>query len=138
MSDRSFTSASFYALLREKRLMAARCARCGKLHLPPRPLCDRCQSASMEWTQLSGRGKVVAFTAIAVVPSFMVREGYDRGRPYCSGIVETEEGPRISARILGVDASRPKSIAIGSPAAIEFLQDEHGATRPVVAFRVQP
>ena len=35
----------------------------------------------------------------------MVAEGYDCNNPYVSGIVETEEGAKISARILGVDAS---------------------------------
>lgn len=136
MSERPFTSTSFYQFLCEKRLMASRCKSCGAVHLPPRQICDRCQSDQMSWEELAGKGKLAAFTAIAVGPSFMVREGYDRTKPYCCGIVTLDEGPRIAARILGTDAARPQTIAVGSPATIEFLRDEHGKIKPVVAFKV--
>lgn len=136
MDQRPFTSASFYQYIQEGRLMASRCQGCGKLHLPPRSLCDRCRSERMEWTALGGKGKLAAFTAIAVGPSFMVQEGYDRNKPYCAGIVELEEGPRISARILGVDSAHPETIPIGAPTTLEFLRDEHGSIKPVVAFKL--
>ena len=136
MGDREFTSASFYEYLRERRLMAARCKSCGRLHLPPRSLCPHCQSTDMEWVQVKERGKLAAFTAIAVAPSFMVEEGYGRTNPYCTGIVELEEGPRITALILGADARVPEKIQIGAPASVEFPQEvEEGAT-PILAFRV--
>lgn len=136
MTVRPFTSDSFYQYVKERKLMASRCKGCGALYLPPKALCGRCQTTDMEWAALSGRGKLVAFTTIAVGLSEMMKEGFDRHNPYCSGVVELEEGPRISARILGVDAKRPEGIAVGSPARIDFLQDEEGKIRPAVAFRV--
>ena len=130
-----FTSANFYRQLAEGRLMASRCKACESLYLPPRPLCPRCLSADMAWVQMRGMGKLAAFTAISVAPSAMVREGFDRTNPYCSGVVELEEGARISARILGVDAKQPESIAIGKALVLEVLRDTAGKAQPVVAFR---
>lgn len=122
MARGEFTSTSFRRFLAEKRLMASRCKTCGELYLPCRPLCPRCHGTEMEWQEMGGRGKLIAFTAIAVAPSFMVEEGYGRGNPYLTGIVELEEGPRISARILGFDAREPEKIAVGTPLRVQFIQ----------------
>ncbi len=140
MAERAFTADSFYAFLHEGKLMAARCTRCGALHLPPRPLCTRCQSLEMAWAELPGKGKLAAYTAIAVAPGFMAARGYGRDKPYCTGIVELAEGPRISARILGVDASQPEGIAIGIAVRIIFPGDpkgpdeQQGTAMPVLTF----
>jgi uncharacterized OB-fold protein len=79
-------------------------------------------SNNMEWAQLSGRGKLVAFTVIGVGPIPMLEAGYNRDNPYCAGIVEVEEGPRVSAQILGVDVGDPKNIKIGTPVTAEFVE----------------
>jgi len=76
----------------------------------------------MEWVELSGRGKLVAFTVIGVGPMPMIDAGYSRDNPYCAGIVEVEEGPRISAQILGVDVARPENIKIGTPLTADFVE----------------
>jgi uncharacterized OB-fold protein len=78
----------------------------------------------LEWMETSGKGKLAAFTAIGVGPTFMVQAGYGRDNPYVTGIVELEEGVKISARILGVDARNPGAIEIGLPLAVAFI--DHG------------
>ena len=129
MSEREFTNAAFNQFLNEKKLMASRCKRCGALYLPPRPLCTGCYQQDLEWVELKGKGKLAAFTTIHVAPTFMVEEGYDRNNPYCTGIVELEEGPKISARILGVDAKTPESIKIGTAMNVEFVERGEGESR---------
>ena len=138
MADREFTSASFNKYLKEKRLMAARCQGCGRINLPPRPMCGWCHGFQMDWAELSGIGALAAFTAISIGPSAMVESGYGRDNPYVSGIVTLEEGPSISARILGVDAKAPETIRVGTPVHVEFLdQGEGEAARAVLAFRAK-
>ena len=132
MAEGGFTSASFYQFLAEKKLMASRCKTCGGLHLPPRAMCPKCHGVEMEWQKMGGRGKLVAFTAIAVAPSFMEEEGYGRDNPYLTGIVELEEGPRISARILGLDPREPDRIAIGTPLRVKFIEKGEGEEKKTV------
>lgn len=89
----------------------------------------------MESVELSGHGKLVAFTSIYVGPSVMVAEGYDRSNPYVACIVELEEGAKISGRILGVDARQPDIAWVGMPPAVTFLDRGEGEQEnTVLAF----
>jgi len=80
----------------------------------------------MEWIEMEGKGKLNAFTCIAIGPSFMIEEGYNRKNPYCSGVVELEEGPRVDARIEGVDTNKPEDIKVGMPLKVKFLHRGEG------------
>lgn len=116
--------------------MGSKCQRCGAVYVPPRPLCPACHSEEMEWIEMGGEGKLVAYTTVHIGPKLMIEEGYDRSNPYCTGIVELVEGPRISARILGVDAHDPQGIEIGTPLTVEFLDRGEGEEkRTFLAFR---
>lgn len=137
MEERPFSNVSYEQFLNEEKLMGSRCKKCGALFLPPRPICIKCYSTGMEWVEVKGSGKLVAFTCIAVGPPFMIEEGYDREHPYCSGVVELEEGVRITARVEGIDASKPETIKIGTPVAVEFLHRGEGVNlESFLAFRV--
>ena len=57
---------------------------------------------------MSGEGKLLAFTTVHIAPTAMIEAGYDRKNPYCTGIVQLDEGPAISAQILGVDPTKPE------------------------------
>jgi len=90
----------------------------------------------MEWAEMKGKGKLVAFTCIAVGPPSMIEEGYDRKHPYVSGVVELEEGAAIDARIEEVDGNNPESIEIGMPLAVKFLHRGEGENlRTYLGFR---
>lgn len=136
MSERPFTSASFQQYLNERKLMGSRCKKCRALYLPPHPLCIKCYSDDMEWVEMKGKGKLAAFTCVYVAPTFMIEQGYDRQNPYCTGIVELEEGVKISARILGVDAKNAESIKIGTPLTVEFIEiGEDAAKKTYLGFK---
>lgn len=136
MEERPFSDISYEQFLNEEKLMGTRCKKCGTLFAPPRPICTKCHSQELEWTRMKGNGKLAAFTCIAVAPPFMVEEGYDRKHPYCVGVVELEEGPRVVVRIEGVDAIRPETIKIGTPVAVEFLHRGEGENlRTFLAFK---
>jgi len=81
----------------------------------------------MEWIEMKGKGKLAAFTCIAIGPPLMAKEGYDRKHPYVSGVVELEEGLKVVARIEGVDGSKPETIKIGTPLQVEFLHRGKGS-----------
>ena len=138
MSDRAFTHNSFQHYLEEHKLMGARCQNCATLYLPPRPLCPHCYCEQLAWEELSGQGSLAAFTAVHIGPRAMIAAGYDRYNPYCSGIVRLEEGPAISAQILGLDVAAPEEIKIGAPLQVTFVDREQGEDKQtILAFEVQ-
>jgi uncharacterized OB-fold protein len=129
MEERPFSDISYEQFLDEERLMGSRCKTCGTLFVPPRPICIRCHGTDMIWVETEGRGKLSAFTCIAIGPPFMIAEGYDRKHPYCSGVVELDEGVRVVARIEGVDATKPEGIKVGMPLTVRFLHRGEGDKR---------
>jgi len=124
--EREVNSASFYQFLTEKKLMASRCKKCQALYLPPHPICIKCHGNEMEWVEMKGKGKLATFTAIAVGQSRTIEEGYSRDNPYLVGIVELDEGPKVSGRILGIDAKKPENIKVGTPLTVEFTEQGEG------------
>lgn len=126
MQERSISTISFNQFLNEEKLMGSKCKKCGTLYSPPRPICINCFSREMEWAELKGKGKLAAFTCIYVGPPWMIKQGYDRKHPYCSGVVELEEEVKIDARIEGVDASKPETIKIGTPLTVTYLHRGEG------------
>ena len=136
MEGRPFSDISYGQFLNEEKPMASRCKKCGSLFLPPRSICAGCHGNEMEWVQMEGKGKLIAFTCIAVGLPFMIKEGYDRKHPYCSGVVELEEGVKVVARLEGVDTSKPETIRIGAPLILSFLHRGEGENlRTFLAFK---
>jgi uncharacterized OB-fold protein len=131
--SREFNAASFYQYLKEGKLMGIRCRACGALSAEARPLCPACHSKDVVWHQFSGKAQLSTFTCISVVPEAMAKKGYGRNNPYCSGIVTLEEGPRISAQVVGVDASNPQNIRTGLGLVLKL--DELDPERPVLTFQ---
>jgi uncharacterized OB-fold protein len=126
MNERPFSDISYRKFLDEDRLMGSKCVKCGQLYVPPRHFCLECRGEDMDWYELEGQGELAAFTCIFVAPPHMVAMGYDRKNPYCTGVVTLKEGPRVVARIEGVDALNPDTIKIGTPLEVGFLHVGEG------------
>jgi uncharacterized protein len=136
MEQKEFTAASFYDYLAGHKLMGSRCTCGGEVYLPPRAFCPHCTKQGMEWVEYSGKGKLISFTVVYIGPTAMVNAGFDRKHPYCVGIVELEEGPRISAMITNLDPLHPTTL-LDQPVTVD-IQDlgPEGTKKAVLAFRV--
>ena len=135
MAEKPINDYGFEQFLNEGKLMGSRCNVCGMLYVPPRSLCPQCRRSDMEWAEMAGEGRLVAFTSISIGTPAMIKEGYDRNNPYCSGAVELTEGARVVARIEDVDSLHPETIEVGMPLRVKFLNkgtDDNRTT--VLAF----
>ncbi|MCB2227757.1 MAG: Zn-ribbon domain-containing OB-fold protein [Desulfarculaceae bacterium] len=136
MAEMPFSEVSFQKYLDQGRLMGCRCKGCRTLSIPPRPMCPACRLSDMEWEPMSGKGRLQAFTAITVPPPSLKREGFGRGNPYAVGVVELEEGPRVVARLLGLDLEKPDLAALGRPMEVVFIEaNPQGAGSTVLGFQ---
>jgi uncharacterized OB-fold protein len=144
VAENKLYSLGYNQSLREHKLIGSRCKKCGQLALPPKPICSKCREDEMELMEFKGRGKLVAYTVVAVGSPLMVEEGYGREKHYCCGIVELDEGAKICARISGVDTSRPDQIKIGTPVEVDYIEAAHeedptheAGERTFLAFKAQ-
>jgi len=135
-TERPFTSASFETYLDEKKLMGSHCTNCNKDFLPPHAICPNCHSDQLTWVEFNGKGKLAAFTSIFIAPTAMIEAGYGRDKPYLAGVVELEEDVKISAQILGLDATKPEEVKIGTALKAEFVERGEGEKKKTfLAFR---
>jgi uncharacterized OB-fold protein len=139
MVEKHPTGTAYYEYLNDEKLMGTRCQSCGALHLPPRAMCPECYGQEIAWVEMSGQGKVRAFTSVYIAPTAMIQAGYGRKKPYLVGIVELEEGPSISAQIVGVDPANPDSVNVGMPVRLAFVQRAQGGEeQSYLAFEPVP
>ncbi len=135
MAEKPINDYGFEQFLNEGKLMGSMCNGCETLYVPPRSLCPGCRHSEMEWTETAGEGRLAAFTSISIGTPAMIKEGYDRNNPYCSGVVELVEGARVVARIEGVDSIHPETVEVGMRLRVKFLNqgtdDDRGT---VLAF----
>ncbi|MBW2267312.1 MAG: Zn-ribbon domain-containing OB-fold protein [Deltaproteobacteria bacterium] len=111
------TSRPFFEGAREKRLVLQRCPRDG-FFFYPRSHCPSCLGVDWQWETVSGRGSVHAFT--------VDRVGHDPALasqvPFAVAIVELDEGPRMSANIVGCEVDAV-SVGMRVEAAFEDVDD---------------
>jgi uncharacterized OB-fold protein len=117
-----FTIEQFYKFLTQGKLMAGKCQRCGKIHLPPRPLCDNCFSQQFTWTEVSGKGKLLTYSVIHIAPP-----QFQAMTPYAVGIIQLENGAKIPGMITGVAQEQLK---IGMDLKIDFGTCDNAQTWP--------
>jgi uncharacterized OB-fold protein len=117
-----FTIEQFYKFLAEGKLMAAKCQKCGKIHLPPRPICDNCYGQDFVWMEISGKGKLLTYTVIHVAP-----HQFQALAPYAVGIIQLENGLKLPGMISGVAQD---AVKIGMELKVDFKACNAGQTWP--------
>ena len=75
------------------RMEGNRCFSCSRVYFPKKELCE-CGGKSFVNHNLKGKGKILTFTEIKSSP-----EEFSEMTPYCVGIIELEEGPKITGQI---------------------------------------
>jgi uncharacterized OB-fold protein len=115
-------SAVFWDAAAEGRLVAQRCASCGALRHPPRPMCPRCRSLEVAVVTLSGAGEVYSYAVLhhPQHPAF--------DYPVVAALVDLDEGVRVVSNLTGV---APDAIRIGMRVTAHFVPTADGGAVPV-------
>jgi len=117
-----YTKISDFAVhLKDGRLMASCCSKCGETTFPPRADCLACLAGEFEYKEVSGKATLHTFTRIDAAPT-----GFDDDVPYIVGVADLDEGGRALAWI--GDTIPEKDIQIGMklqivPRIFEEIED---------------
>jgi uncharacterized OB-fold protein len=107
------TSARYWREIPQRyRLEAGKCTKCGKIHYPPRLICNECKGREFETTELPRDGKLLTYTVIHVAPP-----GLSDETPFAVGVVELENGVRLMSQIVDTDHDKMEA---GMPLRLEF------------------
>jgi len=86
-------------------LEASVCMKCGKIHYPPRTICDNCKNHKLIKRKLSGEGEILTYTV-----QYVVLEGYREYAPIIFAIVKLKEGVNVLAPLTDV---KPENVRVG-------------------------
>ncbi len=92
--QQQFTIEQAWKWANQGKIMGGKCRKCGKIHYPPRPLCDSCFSNEFEWIEVSPKGKLLTYTIIHIAPT-----QFQQMTPYIVGIIQLENDLRIPGMI---------------------------------------
>ncbi|MEM3550118.1 MAG: zinc ribbon domain-containing protein [Candidatus Bathyarchaeia archaeon] len=93
---------TFYENLAKGKLVGQKCKRCGSYQFFPIPVCRTCKGTDLEWTEFSGKGKLLLVQAAKGPASGGPR--FDSILPCAFGVVQLAEGPVIFCPVIeGID-----------------------------------
>jgi uncharacterized OB-fold protein len=101
----------FWNGLREHKLLIQRCASCGALRNPPRPMCPKCNSLDWDTIESSGRGSVYSF----VMPHHPQFPFFTY--PYIVALVQLSEDVRLVSNRCEI---APEDVAVGMPVEVFY------------------
>ncbi len=93
----------FWEGLKEGKVYATKCTKCGKLHFPPVADCSDCLSSDLEWVELSREAEIETFTHVVVRPT-----SFQQNRPYTVAIGRLKEDVKVLAWLTGFKISEVK------------------------------
>jgi len=91
-------TSKFWQGLKEGKIYATKCQKCGRLHFPPVADCGDCGSSNVKWIELDGEGEIETFTQVVVKPASFSNESN-----YIVAIARLKEGVRALAWLIGVE-----------------------------------
>ncbi len=107
----------FFEGLREGKLLATKCKKCGELFFPPQRDCPTCKDSDMDWVELKKEGTLETLTVVFVrPPSFSMHD------PYTVAIAKLDDGVRITAWLKG----DPKKVRPGQRVRVEISRRKEG------------
>jgi uncharacterized OB-fold protein len=79
----------------EKGILAGtRCKGCGVFYFPPRTDCSNCLSSNMEWSEITGNGKLISYSTLIYAPT-----GFEADLPYTIALVEFGKKMKVFGRL---------------------------------------
>ena len=108
------------------RLEAGRCASCGEVSFPPRPVCPKCKGKKFEMVKLSDEGKLLTFTVIRVGS-----EKFSKETPYAVGIIELNDGVKVTAQIADAE---PDDLKIGQKVRMVFRKIQEDGKAGILCY----
>ncbi|MEM2759302.1 MAG: OB-fold domain-containing protein [Nitrososphaerales archaeon] len=108
----------FLTVLKNGKVLAYKCKKCGNLQLATTIYCIKCNSQDLESVQVDGKGKVATYTIQNVAP-----EEYEKYKPYAWVVMKLDAGFNISGFLPGIDS--PKNLPINARVKIVGY-DERG------------
>ncbi len=110
-------TAAYWQAAASGKLVIRECSHCGKLHHYPRALCPFCFKPATGWREVSGRGKIYAYSVMRRAET-----------PYAIAYITLEEGVTMLTNLIDCDFD---GLRIGQAVKLVFQDSEGGPPVPM-------
>ena len=110
-------TAAYWQATASGKLVIRECSHCGKLHHYPRALCPFCFKPATGWREVSGCGKIYAYSVMRRAET-----------PYAIAYVTLEEGVTMLTNLIDCDFD---GLRIGQAVKLVFQDSEGGPPVPM-------
>lgn len=93
----------FWEGLKEGKVYATKCTKCGRIYFPPAADCPDCMQSNMEWVELSKEAEIETYTHVVIRPTT-----FSQYKPYTVAIGKLTEGVKVLAWLTGFKLSQIK------------------------------
>lgn len=108
----------FVGYLEQGKIMGTQCKKCGLQFFPPRADCFQCLSSDMEWFEVSGKGKLMAYSKLKYGPI-----GFENDLPYSIAVLDYGKY-KVFGRIAGDIPDDEIKIGMEMKAVVNKLPNE--------------
>jgi uncharacterized OB-fold protein len=108
----------FIGFLEQGKIMGTKCKKCGLQFFPPRADCFQCLSSDMDWFEVSGTGKLAAYSKLQYGPI-----GFEGDLPYCIAVLDFG-GYKVFGRIAKDVADEDIKIGMEMKAVVNKLPND--------------
>ena len=123
----------FFTELRDHcRIFGVRCPSCGRVYVPPRPVCGICFAGTEEWVEVKSQGLLVGCTVVEL-PFIDPMTGEKRPVPYGFAIVRLDGADTAMYHFL--EETDPGKIHVGQRVEAVFREQRTGSLRDIIHFR---
>ncbi|MGD2272449.1 MAG: Zn-ribbon domain-containing OB-fold protein [Desulfobacterales bacterium] len=114
------------------KIMGVKCVQCGRILVPPRPVCGECYAKTGEWVPVGPKGTVKAFTSI-YIKFIDGSTGRPRPVPYGSGLIQLDGAFSTINHIL--EEGDPEKLYIGMRVEAVFKEKREGNIGDILHFK---
>ena len=82
----------FWEACNEDRLVLQYCAACDRFQHPPLPECAECDSTTLEWREVAGRGTIYSYGVVHDTPIAVLQPD----QPYNVAVIALDDAPGIN------------------------------------------
>jgi len=112
----------FKALRDEKKFYGRKCPQCGKVYIPPRPVCGPCFAPTNEWVEVGPQGVLECFTVVSF--SFLdPMTGKKRPVPYGYGLIKLDRADSRIQHFLSVNEASQLRVGMRMEAVFNEVRE---------------
>ncbi len=89
-------SRPFWDATKRHELIMPRCKTCSSIFFYPREQCPNCFSDDLDWTPVSGKGRLYSFTVVHQT----AHPAFQPDAPHVYAIVQLNEGPKMPSNLI--------------------------------------